>query len=106
MIKFKFLRNEKDAVMGFECSGHAGYSVHGKDIVCASVSILVINTVNSIDKFTSDKGDEFADPEKGLIRFEFKDEPSKDSKLLMRSMYLGLQFIQKQYGKQYITIEK
>lgn len=36
-----------------EISGHTGYDVNGKDIVCASISSIVITTVNgilSIDK--------------------------------------------------------
>ena len=28
--------------------GHAGYDVHGKDIVCAAVSSMAITTVNNI----------------------------------------------------------
>lgn len=39
---------KKDIVCGFELSGHADYSEHGTDIVCAAVSAcveLLINTV-------------------------------------------------------------
>ena len=32
-----------------------GYSEAGSDVVCAAVSVLVINTLNSIERFTSDK---------------------------------------------------
>jgi len=37
---------------GFSVSGHAGYENAGKDIICASVSALVINTVNAVDALT------------------------------------------------------
>ncbi len=34
--------------------GHAGYAARGSDIVCAAVSVLAQNTVNSIEHFTQD----------------------------------------------------
>ena len=38
--------------VAFSCAGHAGFSDKGKDIVCASVSALVINTANAIEKLS------------------------------------------------------
>lgn len=40
--------NKQDNIMTFK--GHSGYETYGKDIVCASVSTLVISTVNAIKK--------------------------------------------------------
>lgn len=34
-----------------EVKGHAGYDVSGKDIVCASVSTLIILTINLCESF-------------------------------------------------------
>ena len=31
-----------------EVKGHAGYAKRGEDIVCAAISVLTINTINSI----------------------------------------------------------
>lgn len=39
---------------GFELSGHAGYAKNGADIVCAAISMLTTNTINSIETFTDD----------------------------------------------------
>ena len=36
--------NEKEIVI----KGHADYDIHGKDIVCASVSSIVMTTINNI----------------------------------------------------------
>ena len=34
----------------FECAGHADDSaVEGEDIICAAISMLVINTINSLE---------------------------------------------------------
>ena len=53
--------------MGFDVSGHAGYSEAGSDIVCAAVSALVINAVNSIEKFTEDETSCVSDEDTGMM---------------------------------------
>ena len=46
MIQAVFYMYPDKTYRGFSVSGHAGYENAGKDIICASVSALVINTVN------------------------------------------------------------
>ncbi len=88
----------------FIICGHADYADEGEDIVCAAVSALVINTVNSIEKFT---GDPFiCDCRDGMIQnWEFTSGVSRGTELLMDSLMLGLANIQESYGEKYITIE-
>ena len=45
MIKIN-VNYDDNYVSKFKVSGHAGYDVSGKDIVCASVSSLVISSIN------------------------------------------------------------
>ena len=40
---------ETDCIDKIEIKGHANYSLHGSDIVCASVSSIAITTVNAIN---------------------------------------------------------
>jgi uncharacterized protein YsxB (DUF464 family) len=82
---------------GFSCEGHSGYADAGEDIVCASVSALVITTVNSIERFTGD-GHGAADEDQAVIRLRLDADYSHDTDLLIRSMLLGLSEIQKSYG--------
>lgn len=43
---------EKDSYISkFEIKGHANYSEHGSDIVCAAVSSALLTTVNAIMSF-------------------------------------------------------
>ena len=37
-----------------ESNGHAGYAEEGQDIICAAVSALIVNTVNSVETLTED----------------------------------------------------
>ena len=52
MINAILFRNENKNFYGFSLKGHAGYANAGKDIICAAVSVLGINTGNSIEKLT------------------------------------------------------
>lgn len=89
----------------FMIDGHAGYADEGEDIVCAAVSALVINTINSIEKFTEDAFT--CDCKNGMIQnWEFTSEVSPGTELLMDSLMLGLSNIQKSYGEKYLKIKE
>ena len=102
MIKVSIYHNDEDAINGFKLFGHAGYAEHGQDIVCAAVSTLVINTVNSIEKLTSDQFSVDEDEDAGMLEFHITSELSDEAELLLNSMFLGLSEIQKSYGKKFI----
>ena len=104
MISVKIFKNRNGEYQGFNCLGHAGYDDEGKDIVCASVSMIVINTINSIETFTSDVFTCKSDEKTGEISFKFVDSPSKEATLLVDSLVLGLKGIVKEYGKAYLKL--
>ena len=84
--------------------GHAGYSDFGTDIVCAAVSMLVINTFNSIEEFTDDAVKIKANDKGGHLELTFKNAPSEKATLLIDSMLFGLQQVSKQYGNDHVTV--
>lgn len=45
MITIKVIKNKKKEIISFSVEGHADADEHGKDIVCASVSILTQTSV-------------------------------------------------------------
>lgn len=49
MIKVLIKKN-KDQINSITIKGHAGYGVSGEDIVCASVSSIIITSLNAIIK--------------------------------------------------------
>ena len=105
MIEITRIKNEHGENIGFRCLGHAGFAKHGKDIVCAAVSGLVLNTINSIEQFTEDKFSCAQEEKSGLVEFIIVSEVSKESALLMDSLFLGLTNIQRDYGKRFITVK-
>ena len=53
MIKVK-VDYDDNLIKKVKVTGHAGYDDYGKDIVCASVSSIVITSVNLIYKLNKD----------------------------------------------------
>lgn len=39
---------------GITVDGHAGYAEHGKDIICATVSVLTQGLIHSLESLTDD----------------------------------------------------
>lgn len=101
MIEIEIHKKRKQ-YRGFLCSGHAGYAQEGYDIICSAVSALTINAVNSIEQFTEDA---FAvRQDDGFLELILEGDASSKTALLLDSMVLGLQEIQKQYGNEYIRL--
>ena len=102
MITFKILKNGSGEIVGFDCTGHAGFAESGQDIFCAAVSTLVINTVNSIEEFTDDTFEADSDEERGI--FLRVDNPGERTTLLLNSLVLGVEGIKRDNDGEYIDI--
>lgn len=50
MTKITILKNSNDSIVEYEIKGHAGYDVFGKDILCASISILSQTALISLNE--------------------------------------------------------
>ncbi|MDD6811757.1 MAG: ribosomal-processing cysteine protease Prp [Lachnospiraceae bacterium] len=105
MTKVTFHKTKSGEYKGFICSGHAGFADYGKDIVCASISVLVINTINSLEEIVKEKITVQMDEESGKIVCSFDRPLRETSKVLVDSLILGLSQIEKQYGKRYCKLE-
>ncbi len=104
MVSVIAVKNRKNEYVGFTCSGHAGYDEHGRDIVCAALSMLVINTVNAIDALTDCRMTVTTDETDGEIEVIFPDAASKDAGLLIEAMLLGIRGVIEEYGSAYATL--
>jgi uncharacterized protein YsxB (DUF464 family) len=90
---------------GFTCEGHAGYRDKGQDVVCAALSVLAINTVNSLEVLVKEPMKVEKDEEKGLISVAFPKKPSPEGVLLLESFVLGVSEILRTYGKKHVQME-
>ena len=102
MIRIEVKKQNSD-IIGFEVKGHAGSDEYGKDIVCAAISVLTINCINSIEKFTEDIFVTQSDENTGKICFSLKRSPSSPCRILLNSWYLGVSEIALEHS-QYVRI--
>ena len=97
-------KSEQSEYKSFTCMGHAGYGKYPHDIVCAAISVLVINTINSLEELAEEKVACTTNEETGFIQCIFDHPLSEKGILLMNSLVLGLSHIEKEYGKKYFKL--
>ena len=94
---------KNNSYIEFTSRGHAGYAEEGQDIICAAVSVLVINTVNSLETLTHDRIS--VEENDGYISFSFIEPVTEGGTLLMDSLVLGLTEIENSYSKKYLKVK-
>ena len=92
---------KNNSYVSFTSKGHAGYAEEGYDIICAAVSALIINTVNSLEQLTGDQIQ--AEESDGFV--SFSKPVTKEGTLLMDSLVLGLTEIENSYSKRYLKVK-
>ena len=100
MIKIKY-KVDNDIIKNIIMTGHAMYDVFGKDIVCASVSSLVIYSINLCISFDSQsiiyKNDN------GIVIEHINDD--NITQKILKTMIISLKELADDYPKN-ITIRK
>lgn len=105
MTEITIYKNKAGEYRKFTCDGHASYADYGQDIVCAAISVLVINTVNALDEITKEPIEVDADEKSGRINCTFLRHPLRETSVaLMDSLVLGLSRIEAQYGKKHCKL--
>ena len=97
MIKATIFSDSQGDTVGFRVFGHAGFAEHGSDIVCAAVSVLVINTVNAVERFTEAELKVTENEEEGFLEGLLESSDSGEAKLLLNTLRLGLESIQTEF---------
>ena len=81
-----------------------GFTVenHGESFVCAAVSMLVINTVNSIELLTKDKFTCDYNENGGFLTFSLTDPATRTDGIgiLLDAMFLGLTDTKKEHPEE------
>lgn len=102
------IKKTNDNIISVECRNHTGFADYGKDIVCAGVSSITQTAVLGIQELTNVKNNLTIDEKLGYLKLEIYDiEQSTDfekAQVILKTMLLGLEDLQKQYPK-YIKLE-
>ncbi len=85
---------------GITVDGHAGYAEAGKDIVCAGVTALVENLIDSIEGLTVDTIQYEISPGRADIHYK---DLSEEGKLLVDSFFLGICAVERDFPR-YVKI--
>ena len=100
------IEQTKDGIYrGVTTFGHAGYADYGNDIVCASMSILLITTLNYIEDRLQIPVEQKENDETGFTSTKFLKELPIEGIAVIDSMIYGLQMIQQQYGTKYLALK-
>ena len=98
-------RTSNGMYKGVTTFGHAEYGRHGEDIVCASISILLITTLNFIEEKLHIPVKQVSNDDTGFTDTVSLADLSTEGKAVMDSMIYGLQMIEQQYGKKYLALK-
>ena len=105
MTVVDIIRDKEGRYLGFECYGHADDNAQeGEDIICSAISMLVINTVNSLETLAGAQITYAWAEEGGDISCRFEAPPDEKAALLVDSMLLGLRSVRETYGGDYLVI--
>lgn len=108
MIEVEVKCDKEGHISRFEVSGHAGYDVPGKDIVCAAVSAVVQTAVIGLTdviglkvEYRQKNGNARCIIPKGLSV-----EQREKADIVLRTMVYGLKSIQSGYSEHISVLEK
>lgn len=100
--------DSKKSIVRFDVSGHAGYDIPGKDIVCAAVSAIVQTAIIGLTDVVALEVE--WKQKDGNVRCKIPQtlEPDKMEKanVVLQTMLLGLKSIQTGYESFLSVIEK
>ena len=102
MIKITF-QKQNGEYKSVISEGHAEFAESGEDIVCSAVSVLLINTANSLESFTDSLLG--LDSDDGVLTIVLKDTIDEKARVLMDSLKLGLETVRDEYGEDYLQID-
>ncbi len=100
MTNIKVFRKEGH-IVGLEVKGHSGYDRIGKDIVCASVSVVTQGALLGIKEVAGLHAESTVDD--GYLNFKI-DSHNVESDAILDTMYLTLKDLESGYGR-YIKME-
>ncbi len=106
MIKVAFFEDPSGSCKGYEISGHANYKEAGSDIICSAVSVLGLNTANTLEEVVKIPIETTCREGylKVMLPEKLTQQEQHDALLLLESLKLGLVSIQKSYGFKYLEL--
>lgn len=95
MIKI-IIKTDEDKIIGYNVFGHANFAPKGKDIVCSAVSSITQTALLGLKELLKKDIEFEQDISLGFLKVMINN-PDKDSDLIIRTMALALERLEKIY---------
>lgn len=95
MIKI-IIKTDEDKIIGYNVFGHANFAPKGKDIVCSAVSSITQAAILGLNEVLKKNIIFEQDISLGFLKV-MVNNPDKDSDLIIRTMALALERLEKIY---------
>lgn len=103
MIKI-VVKKEENHIVKIKATGHALFAEHGKDIVCAGVSSILIGGINAIASMGLIDQCQYH-VASGEVILNIHDSVDKTLQVIIMTMYIQLKTIEESYSN-YISIQE
>ena len=104
MIRVNIVRDKKGFIWEFTVKGHAGFGMHGEDIVCSAVSAVAYTAVGALEELAGIKNYSEKD---GYMKCNIPADIPETEKykvaIIMETMAIGLKQIENGYRK-FVTV--
>lgn len=101
MTECIFTQNKSKNIKEFEITGHTGFDIEGKDVLCAAVSALVSHTIGSIHEFSDVACANLVDDKKPSVTFILtENEDDEYAQLFLKSLASSLEELEFKYPKE------
>ena len=112
MININIFRDNNGSVVGYRIEGHANYDEHGRDILCAAISVLSQTTLIALNKVCGIDEKDLCfsvDNDRGYLDVSLSKNLEKESRykadIVLDTMIVGIEDLSAQYPE-YINFEK
>ncbi len=89
MVHVKLLYDRDHTICGYSLTGHAGEDEAGKDIVCAAVSVMALNTANALEQLTYSPVNILRNEETALLDVRVEGKPDERADTLLKALELA-----------------
>ncbi len=98
MTTVTFVR-QGDAIVSFECRGHAGDAPEGENVLCAAVSALTQTAVLGVTEALGQKAEWLVDEENAVVSLKPRDPMDRGVQAILQTLYVGMKNIADQFPK-------
>ena len=94
MTRVTLFYNKDRELCGYRFTGHAGSDEKGKDIVCASLSLMAINTANAIESLTQTPVRIVSNEDEAILDVRAQGTPDEKAATLLQALELACRQLQ------------